>query len=274
MAYRDLDRPPLDSGALRTALTGPGRFWTDVVVTSQTGSTNADVAAAARAGAPEGTVHLTDAQTAGRGRLDRTWSSPPGSGVIVSVLLRPDAVPAARWVWLPLLVGLAVDATVHECGVESGLKWPNDVQVDGRKLAGILLERVDHGSDTHGLGPAAVIGIGLNTTLRRDELPVETATSLALEGAAETDRTIVVRSLLRNLEALYRAWSASGGDPAAGIRESYERRCVTIGARVRVTLPRDEVLEGQATGIDDLGRLVVDGRAISAGDITHVRPAR
>lgn len=268
MSYRDLDRPPLDATALRSALSGPGRFWTDVVVTSETGSTNADVAAAARAGAPEGVVHTTDAQTAGRGRLDRTWSSPPGSGVIVSALLRPDSVPAGRWVWLPLLVGLAVDATVHECGVESGLKWPNDVLVDGRKLAGILLERVETP-----MGPAAVIGVGLNVTLRRDELPVETATSLALEGATETDRTIVLRSLLRNLEALYRAWSASEGDPAAGIRDSYIRRCVTIGSRVRVTLPREEILEGQATGIDDVGRLLVDGRAISAGDITHLRPA-
>jgi BirA family biotin operon repressor/biotin-[acetyl-CoA-carboxylase] ligase len=268
MSFRDLDRPPLDAAALRSALTGPGRFWTDVVVTSETGSTNVDVAAAARAGAPEGTVHTTDSQTAGRGRLDRVWSAPAGSGVHVSVLLRPDAVPAARWVWLPLLVGLAVDATVHECGVASGLKWPNDVLVDGRKLAGILLERVETEQ-----GAAAVVGVGLNVSLRRDELPVETATSLALEGATETDRTIVIRSLLRNLEALYRAWSASGGDPAAGIRDSYVRRCVTIGQRVRVLLPLDETWEGQATGIDDLGRLLVDGRAISAGDITHLRLA-
>lgn len=268
MSYRDLDRPPLDAGALRAAVSGPGHFWTDIVVTQETGSTNADVAAAARAGAPEGTVHTTDLQTTGRGRLDRSWESPAGSGVIVSVLLRPDPVPASRWVWLPLLVGLAVDATVQECGVASGLKWPNDVLVDGRKLAGILLERVDTPD-----GPAAVVGVGLNVTLRREELPVDTATSLALEGATETDRTIVLRAYLRNLEALYRAWRSSGGDPGAGIRESYVRRCVTIGTRVRVSLPNDETLEGRATGIDDLGRLLVDGTPISAGDITHVRPA-
>lgn len=268
MAYRDLDRPPLDAGALRSALTGPGRFWQDVVVTSTTGSTNADVAAAARDGAPEGTVHTTDEQTAGRGRLDRSWTSPAGSGVIVSVLLRPDAVPAGRWVWLPLLTGLAVDATINGFGVESGLKWPNDVLVGGRKVAGILLERVETAT-----GPAAVVGVGLNVSLRRDELPVDTATSLALEGADETDRTIVLRSFLRNLEALYRAWSSSGGDPSAGIRDSYVRRCVTIGERVRVVLPRDELLEGVATGIDEHGRLLVDGRAISAGDITHLRLA-
>ena len=156
--------------------------------------------------------------------------------------------------------------------MESGLKWPNDVLVDGRKLAGILLERVDTP-----LGPAAVVGVGLNVTLRRDELPTETATSLQLEGAHETSRSILLRSYLRNLEALYRAWAASEGDPAAGIRESYVRRCTTIGTRVRVDLPtgssEGEMLEGLATGIDDLGRLLVDGRAISAGDITHVRPA-
>lgn len=267
MSYRDLDRPPLDPVALRAALTGGGQLWTDIVVTENTGSTNADVVAAARAGAPEGVVHTTDAQSAGRGRLDRAWSSPPGSGAIVSVLLRPDNVEANRWVWLPLLVGLAVDATVQEFGVNSELKWPNDVLVDGRKIAGILLERVETPQ-----GPAAVIGVGLNVTLRRDELPVETATSLLLEGATETDRTIVLRSFLRNLEALYRAWSKSGGNPEGGIRESYVRRCVTIGQQVRVTLPHADALEGLATGIDSYGRLLVDGQPISAGDITHVRP--
>lgn len=268
MPFDDLTRPPLDAGALRAALTGPGRFWTDIVITEQTGSTNADVAAAARAGAPEGTVHATDLQVAGRGRLDRTWESPAGSGIAVSVLLRPDEIPAARWVWLPLLVGLAVDATVREFGVDCGLKWPNDVLVDNRKLAGILLERVDTPQ-----GAAAIIGVGLNVTLREDELPVDTATSLLLESATETDRTIVLRALLRNLEALYRAWKEADGNPAAGIRDSYERRCVTIGTRVRVALPNDTSLEGEATAIDELGRLVVDGQAISAGDITHVRPA-
>ena len=271
MPFDDLGRPPLDAGALRKALTGPGRLWTDIVITDQTVSTNADVVAAARASAPEGTVHATDLQSAGRGRLDRTWTSPSGSGIAVSVLLRPDSIPAARWVWLPLLVGLAVDATVRELGVECGLKWPNDVLVDDRKLAGILLERIETP-----LGAAAIIGVGLNVTLREDELPVDTATSLLLEGATETDRTIVLRALLRNLEALYRAWKEADGNPAAGIRDSYERRCVTIGSRVRVTLPTGsspdgQALEGEATAIDELGRLVVDGQAISAGDITHVR---
>jgi BirA family biotin operon repressor/biotin-[acetyl-CoA-carboxylase] ligase len=266
MSYRDLDRPPLDARALQAALLGPGSFWTDVVVTTSTASTNADLAEAARAGAAEGSVHTTDHQVAGRGRLDRSWESPEGSGIAVSVLLRPTEVPAGRWVWLPLLVGLAVAATVEECEVEARLKWPNDVEIDGRKIAGILLERVDTPD-----GPAAVVGVGLNVSLRTEELPVDTATSLLLEDATETDRTVVLRLLLRNLEALYRAWRAAGGDPAAGVRESYLRRCVTIGSEVSVAMPDGSTLEGRADDVDDLGRLVVGGTPVSAGDITHVR---
>lgn len=265
---RGLDRPPLDAKALRAALMGPGSFWSDVVVTASTASTNADLADDARAGAAEGTVHTTDHQVAGRGRLDRTWELPEGSGLAVSVLLRPTDVAVGRWVWLPLLVGLAVAATVEECGLEPGLKWPNDVEVDGRKLAGILLERIETPE-----GPAAVVGVGLNVSLRADELPVVTATSLQLEGATETDRTVVLRLLLRNLEALYRAWRAAGGDPSAGMRESYLRRCVTVGSRVRVAMPDGSMLEGTADDVDDLGRLVVAGTPVSAGDITRVRPA-
>ncbi len=268
MSYRDLDRPPLDAKALEAALVSPGGFWADIVVSETTTSTNADLADAARSGAPEGTVHTTDHQVAGRGRLDRSWDSPEGAGIAVSVLLRPTEVPAGRWVWLPLLVGLAVAATVEECGVEAGLKWPNDVEVDGRKIAGILLERVDTAD-----GPAAVAGVGLNVSMRADERPVENATSLVLEDATETDRTVVLRQLLRNLEALYRAWREAGGDPDAGIRASYRRRCVSLGSRVTVAMPDGSTLEGEAQDVDDLGRLVIDGTPVSAGDITHVRQA-
>lgn len=268
MTYADLNRPPLDATALRAALVGPGQLWSDIVVTESTTSTNADLVAAARAGAPEGSIHTTDHQSAGRGRLDRRWEAPAGSGISVSVLLRPDRVAAARWVWLPLLVGLAVDATVNSFGVASTLKWPNDVLVGDKKIAGILLERIETEA-----GPAAVVGVGLNVTLRADELPVDTATSLAIEGAAETDRTIVLRSLLRNLASLYSAWIASAGDPTAGIRDSYVRRCSTLGQEVRVEMPDGSILTGVAEALDDLGRLVVAGRSVSAGDVTHVRPS-
>lgn len=266
--YGDLTRPPLDASSLRAALVVPGSLWSSVHVSTSTGSTNADAAAAARDGVAEGAVFTTHAQTAGRGRLDRSWDSAPGSGIAVSVVLRPDAVAAARWVWLPLLVGLAVDATARELDVATTLKWPNDVLVEGRKLAGILLERVETPA-----GPAAVVGIGLNVSTTRAELPVPQATSLALEGARSTDRTVVLRAVLRNLDALYRAWVASGGDPDGGIRDSYVARCGTIGSSVRVLMPDASERVGIADTIDEHGRLVVDGAPVSAGDITHLRPA-
>ncbi|WP_344324381.1 biotin--[acetyl-CoA-carboxylase] ligase [Aeromicrobium halocynthiae] len=269
--FADLDRPPLQADVLTTSLVREAGLWRRVDVVERTASTNTDLAARARAGAAEGEVLVAETQTAGRGRLDRSFTMPERSGVIVSVLLRPpSSVPASRWVWLPLLAGLAVEATARECGLEAGLKWPNDVLVDDRKLCGILLERVepDAGSD---VGPAAVVGIGLNVTMTEAELPVPTATSMRLAGADQTDRTVVLRVLLRALERLYLAWVRSDGDPAAGVADSYRRRCLTLGSSVRVELPDGTSLEGTADDVDEHGRLVVDGRALSSGDVTHVR---
>lgn len=274
MAYRDLDRPPLDGTALRSALAGAGRFWTDVVVTPETGSTNADVADAARAGAAEGLVHTTDVQTAGRGRLDRSWTSPAGSGVIVSALLRPDSVPAARWVWLPLLVGLAVDATVHECGVDSGLKWPNDVQVDGDKVCGLLAELRPHAS-------AVVVGAGVNLTVPADDLPTPTSTSLGLHGARGTALELadaVTSSWVSGLARLVGDLTAARGDAvASGALALVRADCATLGRSVRVELPGGAALVGEAVDVDESGRLVVRSAstgeltAVASGDVTHLR---
>lgn len=258
-------RRPHDESALRRALVGGGSRWTDLAVLPETDSTNAEAAQRARDGAPEGLVVVAEHQRAGRGRLARPWVTPARSGVVVSVVLRPDAVAPQHWTWLPLLAGLAVDATVRDAGVRAGLKWPNDVLADGRKLCGILLERVESGS-----GPAAVVGIGLNVDLQRDELPVPTATSLALEGATELDRDALLCSLLAHLEALYGPWVEAGGDPRA-VREAYRRRCVSIGAHVRIELPDGARVHGTAEDVDPHGRLVVDGTPFGAGDVTHVR---
>ena len=267
--FADLDRPPLQPEVLTASLVRDGGLWRRVDVVERTASTNTDLAVRARAGAGEGEVLVAESQTAGRGRLDRSFTMPERSGVIVSVVLRPPpSVPTSRWVWLPLLAGLAVEATARECGLEAGLKWPNDVLVDGRKLCGILLERVESVA-----GPAAVVGIGLNVTLTEAELPVPTATSMRLAGADQTDRTVVLRILLRALERLYLAWVRSDGDPAAGVADSYRRRCLTLGSSVRVELPDGTSLTGTASDVDENGCLVVDGRALSSGDVTHVRPA-
>ena len=259
-------------------------MWRDVRVVEETGSTNADLAAAAREGAPEGTVLATEVQTAGRGRLGRAWAAPPRSGLMFSMLLRPEAA-AERWGWVPLLAGVAAATAVRrmtawsERVVEEGqsardvavdvrLKWPNDLLVGDRKLAGILGEVVDG---------ALVVGMGLNVGLRQDELPVPTATSLAIEGAPLSDRAPLLRAILREFETRYRSWTEHGGDPeASGLRAAYKELCVTLGRDVRVDLPGGEELRGVARDIDGAGRLVVlsperGERVVGAGDVVHLR---
>jgi BirA family biotin operon repressor/biotin-[acetyl-CoA-carboxylase] ligase len=272
--YSDLDRPPLSEGSLRSVLVRPGRFVTDLRVVAETGSTNADLRELALAGAPEGTVIVAEHQTAGRGRLDRAWSSPPRSSLMLSVLLRPTEVPARRWPWLPLLTGCAVvEALAATAGVEPSLKWPNDVLLDGRKLCGILLERVETST-----GPAAVVGVGLNVSAVGDELPTPTATSLRVEGASTTDRATLLVALARTVEALYWGWRAVGGDPESdggGLRAAYRGRCATVGRDVRVQVGPDRFVEGAAVDVDVEGRLVVrtahGDQALGAGDVVHVR---
>ncbi|MFF8603485.1 biotin--[acetyl-CoA-carboxylase] ligase [Streptomyces sp. NPDC015232] len=270
--WSDLDRPPLNASVLRRALVLPDGLWTSLDVVESTGSTNSDLAARADE-LPEGAVLVAERQTSGRGRLDRSWTAPARSGLFVSVLLKP-AVPVHRWGWLPLLTGVAAARGLSEAaGTGLSLKWPNDllVEVGGeeRKTGGILAERA--GAD------GVVIGLGVNVTLREDELPVPAAGSLALAGAASTDRDTLLRAVLRSLERWYGDWVRADGDPAAsGLQEAYTAGCATLGRRVRADLPGERMLEGEAVGVDGDGRLVVatEGggtEAVAAGDIVHVR---
>ena len=253
-------RPPLDAERL------PDH---QVEVVEEAGSTNALVAERAKSGGPEGLVIVAEHQTAGRGRLDRTWETPARSALTFSVLLRPTAA-AATWPWLPLLTGYEVSKALRAAGFDATVKWPNDVMLrrhDGaeRKVAGILVERVE----TAG-GPAAVVGVGLNVGMTADELPVAEATSLAIEGEAP-DRTELLGLLLDTLWEGYVAWQEGGETATARLAASYAAACSTIGRPVRVDLPTGEALTGTATGIDPAGRLLVDGTAVSAGDVVHVR---
>jgi BirA family biotin operon repressor/biotin-[acetyl-CoA-carboxylase] ligase len=270
--FDDLARPPLDVESLRRALVTPDSMWTRVDVIPEAPSTNAVLAEAAGEPDAVGRVLIAEHQTQGRGRLGRTWTSPARSGLTMSALIRPDGVEAHYWPWIPLLSGLAVAAAVRRLGeIEAGLKWPNDVVVRDRKLAGLLVERVEAGT-----GPVAVIGIGLNVSLREDELPVAEATSLAIEESATTDRSVLARAILRNLDGLLRHWQGTGGDPDEGLRTSYVDACTTLGREVQVDLPDGETVTGFADGIDVAGRLLVrDGsgqRALGAGDVLHLRP--
>jgi BirA family biotin operon repressor/biotin-[acetyl-CoA-carboxylase] ligase len=264
--YTDLDRPPLREAALRRALVVPGGLWTDLRVVAETASTNADLATAAReGGALAGTVLVAEAQTAGKGRLGRSWVSPPRAGIAVSVLLRPRGAAVSRQNWLPLLAGVAlVEAVRRVSDVDAALKWPNDLLVDGRKCAGILAEAVPE----HGV----IVGIGLNTTLRESELPHPGATSLQLAGAACADRDPLLRAVLRRLEDWYTRWHNADGDPTtSGLWEAYKLHCATLGRDVRVELPGGATLSGTADRVDQDGRLVVAGTAVAAGDVVHLR---
>ncbi|MFC9297568.1 biotin--[acetyl-CoA-carboxylase] ligase [Streptomyces sp. NPDC057011] len=271
--WSSLDRPPLNAAALERALVGEGSLWTSLEVVTTTGSTNSDLAARA-GGLPEGAVLVAEEQTAGRGRLDRSWVAPARSGLFFSVLLKPgEAVPQERWGWLTLLAGVATATGLSRAaGVDTALKWPNDllVTVDGeeRKTGGILAERVTDG---------VVIGIGLNVSLTEDELPVPAAGSLALAKAAVTDRDPLLKAVLRALEQWYGNWRAAGGDPAAsGLQETYAAGCATLGRHVRAELPGGRTLTGTAEAVDADGRLVIrtaEGthEAVGAGDVVHLR---
>jgi BirA family biotin operon repressor/biotin-[acetyl-CoA-carboxylase] ligase len=261
---------PLDAGSLRAALVGP---WAQLDVVERTGSTNADLIAAAAADAPDRTVLVAEHQDAGRGRLARSWVSPPGSGITVSVLLRPAGVPPSRFGWLPMLAGLAVLDTVREFSTTPArLKWPNDVLLgrDQRKVAGILAEV----ADAH--RPAVVIGIGINVGAAPPDQPQ--ATALAAEGGpVERDRVLI--GLLARLAAREAEWRAGRGDPdLTRLRADYRAACATLGSEVRVELPGGPVITGIAEDVDPDGRLLLldphgHRRAVTAGDVVHLRPA-
>ncbi|MEU9030252.1 biotin--[acetyl-CoA-carboxylase] ligase [Streptomyces sp. NPDC048383] len=274
--WSSLDRPPLNTAALRRALVTEGGLWTSLEVVPATGSTNTDLAARADS-LPEGAVLVAEEQTAGRGRLDRSWTAPARSGLFFSVLLKPGpGVPQERWGWLTLLAGVATATGLSRAaGVDTMLKWPNDllVGVDGeeRKAGGILAERVADG---------VVIGIGLNVTLTEDELPVPTAGSLLLAKASATDRDPLLKTVLRALEQWYGNWRDAAGDPGvSGLQEAYAAGCATLGKHVRADLPGGRTLTGTAEAVDADGRLVIrtvegEREAVGAGDVVHLRSVR
>ncbi|MFD1715553.1 biotin--[acetyl-CoA-carboxylase] ligase [Amnibacterium flavum] len=218
---------------------------------------------------PGGSVIATDTQTAGRGRLGRVWTAPAGTSLAASVLVRPD-MPVAAFGWLPLIAGAAMTRALRALGADAELKWPNDVLIGGRKVCGILSELLP---DLTG----AVVGAGVNISISADDLPVDTATSLIVEGV-DADIDSVLGGFLEDFLAGVASLAAAGGDAdAGGIRSDVAATCGTIGRAVRVIMPDGEEVLGEATGIDSSGRLEVargDARiplAVSAGDVTHLR---
>jgi len=252
---------------------------------AETGSTNSDAMAAARDGAPEGAVVVADHQSAGRGRLGRTWTAPPGASLLVSVLLRPQAEVVGA---VAMAVGLAMAEAVEELtGVAPGLKWPNDLLLDDRKLAGILAEADWPAGSTASSGWRAprdgermvvVVGVGVNVNWP-DTLPddlAETATALNHVVGHDVDRGELLVAFLRRLDGHYGALVEARSAAASGLLDAWRARSATLGRRVRVDLGSSDV-EGTAVDVDAEGHLVVESddgerRTFAAGDVVHLRP--
>ncbi|WP_049156358.1 biotin--[acetyl-CoA-carboxylase] ligase [Corynebacterium aurimucosum] len=286
----------LNLDRIREALDGD---YSVIDYTESTGSTNTDLMEAEKVA--DGTVLLANEQVSGKGRLGRQWVSPAGSQLIFSVLILPDSLDHLGT--LPLAAGLAVTDTVEG----AVLKWPNDVQIDGKKLCGILAEagpvgeafksapktevskaevnkaeinkaeinkaevnKAEIAPKTEAANPPSarvVVGMGINVTLTREELPIEAATSLALEGL-DTDRTELAITVLKNLRHRITQWEKQ--DPQ--LMADYRKVCSSIGQEVRLEAPTGDVT-GTVEGVADDGRINVGGEYYSAGDVIHLRPA-
>ncbi|MTD92587.1 biotin--[acetyl-CoA-carboxylase] ligase [Corynebacterium hiratae] len=296
----------LNLDRIREALDGD---FSVIDYTESTGSTNTDLMEAEKVA--DGTVLLANEQVSGKGRLGRQWVSPAGSQLIFSVLILPDSLDHLGT--LPLAAGLAVTDTVEG----AVLKWPNDVQIDGKKLCGILAEagpvgeafksapktevsktevnkaeinkaeinkaeinkaeinkaevnKAEIAPKTEAANPPSarvVVGMGINVTLTREELPIEAATSLALEGL-DTDRTELAITVLKNLRHRITQWEQQ--DPR--LMADYRKVCSSIGQEVRLEAPTGDVT-GIVEGVADDGRINVGGEYYSAGDVIHLRPA-
>lgn len=269
-------KAPINAARLRGELVAPAGPYAALDVVASTGSTNADLREAVADGADDRTVLIAQQQTAGLGRRGREWRSPAGTGLYCSVLLRPTAVPFARLGSLAVVAGLAVLDVLDTLGVSAALKWPNDVLAGpGRgKCAGVLAEAAPAEEN------AVVLGIGVNVLPAREHIPAGpgglAATSLAEQGAANTDGTEIARLLLAALAERERRWrDAAGALGSSGLLADYRARCATIGQDVRVSMPDASMITGRAEDVDDSGQLVLDiagqRRTVFAGDVVHLR---
>lgn len=224
------------------------QYWS-VSVIEETASTQIDLASNFEAGK----VLVAEYQSAGRGRLDRKFEVPPRKGLTFSCAINPIN-QELNLGWIPLITGLSVARAINNYVGEElvKIKWPNDLLIDGKKLAGILSEK-----NTKGI----VVGIGINIFQTQDELPIENAISLSMK--AKVDRSELLIAILNELGAALKNIEAE--------KNSYLEKCITIGKQVIVTLPSGEVLQDLAIGISNDGALLLNTREIRVGDIIQLR---
>jgi BirA family biotin operon repressor/biotin-[acetyl-CoA-carboxylase] ligase len=238
----DANRFRIQSRERKSALGRP------LMYQSTTGSTNDDAVLAARAGAPHGSVFLADEQTRGRGRRGHSWLAAPGESLLFSVLLRPT-LELAQVSALTLAIGLALrDAVAPRVSAPVALKWPNDLLVSQRKLAGVLVESQLQGDQLQ----AVIVGVGLNVSTRDFPAGIASiATSLALLGAAQLEREALLLELLEAIASRVEAYQSDG---VAGILSELNAADALRGKRVRVG-----DITGVGRGLDDQGRLLLEG---------------
>ncbi len=224
-------------------------------------STQSSLASALAQGrAAPGDVYLAEYQSAGRGRLNRTFTSEPGQGVLLSAVVAPEMRDEKRWGWVPLIAGVAGSAAIFEStGVTTSLKWPNDLMINELKVGGIIAEKV---------GANIVLGIGINCLQNEDSLPTPGATSLRLHTKEQVNRSALVVSLLQSLSRLLAQWEAH----PLPIENKYRQLCGTLEEDVKITLPDGSERTGRAAAISADGALILaDGSTFVSADVTHLR---
>lgn len=262
--YRLIASPDNLHAAALSQLVSSSRIWKKVVFLQETVSTNATAFRMAEDGAAEGTIIIAEQQTGGKGRLGRTWASPAGVNLYCSIILRPPIQPAAA-PQLTFLSVIAVARAVEKLTpLKTRIKWPNDLLINGKKVAGLLNEM---SAETDKVN-FVILGIGVNLNMAAGQFPEELrhpATSLFLEAGGKIDRSEFARVLLEELDSLYTVFLEAGYAPA---RREWLERSNLDGTVVTVT---DNGLSrvGRVCGINEYGALLLDsGEQILSGDVT------
>ena len=252
----DAPRAPLDRKAISAEIS---HYWR-VSVVEITGSTQDDLYQ--RATTSDGvakSVIAAEYQSAGRGRLDRTFLAPATSALTFSLYIEPK-IEKEEWSFLTLLTGISIceALTSLDPKITIGLKWPNDLFIGEQKVGGIITQATDRG---------VVIGIGINVAMNSEELPVENATSLSIAGFADLNRNTILAAILNHIEVNFQMWELG-----QSFIDQYRKLSVTIGKKVEVTLPGGALIQSQAVGISEFGALLLENHdAITVGDVLHLR---
>ncbi|GAM11600.1 bifunctional ligase/repressor BirA [Geobacter sp. OR-1] len=250
--YRLVSAPDVLTPAAVTAGLTAKILGCRIICLPETGSTNSEAYRLAEEGAAEGTVIIADSQSKGKGRLGRSWLSPAGVNLYCSLILRPPILPVDAFKFTFLSAVAVARAIESSVSIPPLIKWPNDILLNGKKVAGLLNEM---SAETERVN-FVILGIGVNLNMRPEQFPGDLrypATSLAIESGLEISRLSFVRNLLESLDSLYTDYLCNGYGP---VRDEWVARCGMIGSRVSVSVASEQI-EGVATGIDDSGALLV-----------------